>query len=180
MDMAESIASACCYSVTTSKDGLVTTKNILTGGTITTLETYQVYQDLIEFYGGIASLPANHYTYYRPYSADITYSGVTYDTGASPIAGVGYTTQDVAWFSQDASHQLYQLYVVDKNGQMMPETVVPGGYVQLTYSGCDHLSRDCPFNKLVTQKNMHVNARTAHALGTSNWALPHTAQQYNS
>jgi hypothetical protein len=58
--------------------------------------------------------------------------------------------------------------------------IAPGGYVALTGSSCNHMSNACTFNHTLSIEFAHINSTIPHALGTSQWNLPHVAQQYNS
>ncbi|MDR1568966.1 MAG: hypothetical protein LBS72_00580 [Oscillospiraceae bacterium] len=172
--MSESIASACCYSETVN--GLTTTKKVLNGGTIGTHSWYTVYPDVIRFFGGIATAPSNHYTYYYQNIDD----PAQYNNGAVWISGGPQTkTKDVAAFTQSSSHTLDELWTIT-DGTISQETIEPGSFVKLTNSGCDHLSQKCPFNEKTTIDFVHTGAKYPHALGAEIWQYPHPAAQYNS
>jgi len=108
---------------------------------------YQVWQSIIELKGAIAMLPANHYTLYVPSSSA---SKVYYDEGASPARFTGsWSRYNVVAFSQ-SNKQIVNCYVISSTGKITKYDTLPeGAFVQLTYSGCDHLTRKCPFNRLV-------------------------------
>jgi len=188
MAMAESIASACCYSKLT--DGMVTTLTPLNGGDIVANyqpDGYQIKSSVVQHLGGIAMLPPNHYTLYVPsnYCED-----VQYDEGASPVGeGIRYNKYDVISFGQcptDGTPFLFgeatNVYTIKDNTlKRWSDYSIVGAYLKLTYSECDHLTRDCPFNEpFPAIARAHVGATVPHALGTSYWMNPHAAQEFNS
>lgn len=173
MPMAESIANTCCY--TEIVNGLTTTKKVLSGGTIGPYTWYNVYPDVVRYLGGIATAPRNHYKYY--YTVDDGPAG--YSEGAAWITGGQRTlSKDVLMFTQNGDHTLARLVTIT-NGEAYEEDPNTG-YVALSYSGCDHMSRKCPFNEQLTVDLIHSGAKYPHAMGGSLWASPHQAIMYNS
>jgi len=172
MCMSESIAATCCYSETTA--GLSTIHAVLNGGNLSRYSWREVYAQVIEFYGGIATIPKTHYSYYFPNLDD-----VYYDEGAKMISGGGYWSKDVAAFEQNTEGKLQALGTID-DGKISDEEILPGAYVSATRSECDHMTNACPFNYVRSIDYAHVGATMPHALGTSQWFLPHQAHQYNS
>jgi hypothetical protein len=172
--MNESIASACCYAQVSTP--LVTKKNVLNGGTIGTFSTFELYPQIIQFFGGLATTPPVHYTYYSP---TVLAPGQYSDQALWIKDGLYYEMYDVAYFTQNPDHTLGGVYIIDK-GQIsnMPTSI--SGFVSPTSGICDHISKSCPFNRTVTMNNAHIGATSPHLLGGSNWASPHVAAQYNS
>jgi len=172
--MNESIASDCCYSETVTP--LITKKNILNGGMINTYTYYQVYSQVVQYFGGLMTAPSTHYTYYAP----TIQNPAEYSDAATWISGgLYYKTYDVASFTQNTGHTLSSLYIIE-DGQISNRPIDIGGFVQPSYTNCDHMTRSCPFNELVTLKDAHIGAKTPHRLGGVNWQTPHKAAQYNS
>ena len=172
MCMSESIAATCCY--TETSNGLTTVQTSLSGGSLSRYSWREVYSDIIEFHGGLASIPKTHYTYYYP-NLDEVY----YDEGAKMISGGGYFSKDVVAFEQSSKGTLQSLWTI-KDGKIVDEKILPGSYVSATRSGCDHMTNACPYNYVRSIDFAHVGSTMPHAFGTTQWFLPHPAQQYNS
>jgi hypothetical protein len=174
LPMSESIASACCFSQIATP--LLTKRNVLNGGTVGPLTSFEVYPQVIQFFGGLATTPQVHYTYYSPTVKD---PGKYSDQALWIQDGLYYEMYDVAYFTQNVNHTLGSVYIIDK-GQISNKPISASGFVAPTSGICDHISRSCPFNRTVTINNAHIGSTSPHLLGGANWASPHVAAQFSS
>ncbi|HML47687.1 MAG TPA: hypothetical protein PKE04_13160, partial [Clostridia bacterium] len=104
MTMNESIASDCCFKLTT--EGYVTTKAVLNGGKIDSLVTYPLKAVVQDYYGSRSALPSYHYKVVFPSTqASPTPTALTGTINEAGLTGSGTATvtKNVLFFSASAN-----------------------------------------------------------------------------
>ncbi|MDR2658251.1 MAG: hypothetical protein LBB86_10545 [Oscillospiraceae bacterium] len=201
MMMSESIASICCYAVTTTGDawGVSTTiKTVLNGGYIgsTGGSHYSLTDKVVNFLGGVIPAPQVHYSYFQYTEPDEDHyaSSDSGPTGASYGKAAGFYTEHkgVLRYSRNGSELTYVAWYDKSKGDVINVAGVDGipdintnyDYVNPTSGAqiCAHDNKDCPWVKEynTTSGDMHIGATQPHATGGVKWWEPHKAQQYAS